>query len=290
MAITQRVMIITGPTASGKSARALDVARQHEGWVINADAMQCYKPLPILSAQPTGAEQKEIPHHLYGFADPAENITAAHWVRLAVPVIEAAWRANALPILCGGTGFYLKTLTHGMAELPSIDAAIRTTLQARLNKENLPALYQELQQYDAVLAQRIKPTDTQRILRGLEVYHGTGRALSEWQSMPATSRLSADYEWQVLNPPRAQLWHQIEKRFDEMLQAGVLDEIAAANIPATSSAYKTHGYRELKAYLANEIPMEIARERTILQTRQYAKRQVTWLRGQGLILAPAEQL
>ncbi len=283
MASANPVLMIVGPTASGKSAQALDIAQQQQGWIINADVMQCYAPLPILSAQPNVIEQVQVPHHLYGFADPTENLTAADWVDKVIPIIEAAWAAAALPILCGGTGFYLKTLTQGMAAIPAIDPAIRQQLQHRLTEGGLPIIYQELQKRDPVLATKLKPTDTQRILRGVEVYHGTGTPLSVWQNQPTQPRLTADYQWQVLNPPRKQLWQQIETRFDLMMAAGVLNEVAQAEIPANSSAYKTHGYRELKAYLANEMSFEAARERTILQTRQYAKRQTTWLRGQNLI-------
>jgi len=273
------VVIITGPTASGKSACALELARRLDGVVINADAMQCYAPLPILSAQPSAAERAEIPHRLYGFLRPEENLNAARWAELAGTEIAAAHTAGMLPILCGGSGLYLKALTSGMAKIPDIDPAVRAGLQQRLLAKDLSELYLELSRVDVELAARLKSTDTQRILRGLEVFIGTGKKLSEWQNGEHSQPPEYDFEWDILLPTREQLYENINMRTHQMIVASVLDEVRAVDIPETSTAYKTHGYREFKSYLRNETSLDAAITATQQVTRNYAKRQFTWWRG-----------
>ena len=275
------VVIITGPTASGKSARALAVARAANGVVINADAMQCYAPLPILSAQPSVAERVNIPHRLYGFLQPEENLNAARWAELADAEIAAAHRAGLLPILCGGSGLYLKALTSGMARVPDIDPAVRQNLQLRLTAEGLAELYSELSHVDAELAARLKPTDTQRILRGLEVFIGTGKKLSDWQFDEHHQPTEYDFKWEIILPPREQLYENINVRTHQMITAGVLDEVCGVDIPEFSTAYKTHGYREFKSHLRGDISLDDAIAATQQVTRNYAKRQFTWWRGQA---------
>lgn len=277
----KKVIIITGPTASGKSARALERARADHGRVINADAMQCFAPLPILSAQPSTAERAEVPHRLYGFLPPDTMLNAGRWADLARTEIAAGHAAGTLPILCGGSGLYLKALTSGVAQMPSIDPSVRANLQARLVAEGLVELYAELMHVDASLAARLKAGDTQRILRGLEVFTGTGRKLSDWQSGEHTPPLEYDFEWEIILPPREDLYRNINARTHQMIAAGVLDEVRAAEIPETSTAYKTHGYREFKNYLAGGISLGDAITATQQATRNYAKRQFTWWRGQG---------
>ena len=279
---TQRVHILAGPTASGKSSRAMAVARAAGGVIINADAMQCYAPLPILSAQPSVADRAALPHRLYGFLQPTDSINAAKWAELALHEIENVLTAGQLPIVCGGTGLYLKALTQGMAKIPDIDPAIRQSLQARLADEGLPKLYDELKTRDAALAARLKAGDTQRILRGLEVVIGTGRPLSEWQSGEHTRPPAYDFRLEIILPEREQLYENINHRTHQMIAMGVLDEVRAADIPPQSLAYKTLGYAEFRRHLTNEIPLDEAIELTQTLTRQYAKRQMTWWRNQRI--------
>lgn len=276
------VHIITGPTASGKSARALALARTMNGVVINADAMQCYAPLPILSAQPTADEQNEIPHRMYGLLEFNEKLNAANWAKLAQKEIEAAFASGQQPILCGGAGLYLRALTQGMAIIPDIDPSVRENLQSRLAAEGLEKLYAELQQADAALAARLKPNDTQRILRGLEVFAGTGRKLSDWQQDKHHQPPEYEFKWEIILPERDVLYDKINQRTHVMLAAGVLNEVAQVDIPESSTAWKTHGYREFKSHLRGEISLDDAIAQTQQVTRNYAKRQYTWWRNQSL--------
>jgi tRNA dimethylallyltransferase len=276
----KRVHIIAGPTASGKSAKALALARAENGVVINADAMQCYAPLPKLSAQPTPEERAEIPHRMYGFLDVHDTMNAARWAELATREIEAAHAAGQLPILCGGTGLYLQALTRGMAIITDIDPSVRENLMRRAEAEGLETLYNELAAVDAVLGARFKPTDRQRILRGLEVYIGTGRPLSEWQAGEHSRPPEYNFTWEILQPEREQLYANINNRTHQMIAGGVLDEVRAVEIPPTSTAWKTHGYREFKKHLAGELSLDEAITLTQNVTRQYAKRQYTWWRNQ----------
>ncbi len=275
------VHIITGPTASGKSARALEVAREAGGVIINADAMQCYGPLPILSAQPTLGEREEVPHRMYGFLQPDEKLNAARWAELARAEIEKAFIIGQQPILCGGTGLYLKALTEGMAIIPDIDPSVRAGLQERLAAENLSSLYTDLQHLDAKLAERLKPNDTQRILRGLEVLIGTGKKLSEWQQDRHYAPPEYEFKWEIILPERNALYEKINARTHAMITVGVLEEVRGVDIPETSTAWKTHGYREFKSHLCGEISLDEAIAQTQQVTRNYAKRQFTWLRGRG---------
>lgn len=260
--------------------RALEVAHAVGGVVINADAMQCYAPLPILSAQPTAGEQKEISHRMYGFLQPDEKLNAARWAELARNEIEHAFAAGKQPILCGGSGLYLKALTEGMAAVPDIDPSVRAGLQARLTAEGFEKLAAELQRVDPELAARLKPNDTQRTLRGLEVFVGTGRKLSDWQNSEHHAPPEYKFTWEIILPERDVLYGKINERTHAMLAAGVLDEVRGVEIPETSTAWKTHGYREFKSHLRGEISLDEAIAQTQQVTRNYAKRQFTWWRGQ----------
>ena len=279
---TQRVHILAGPTASGKSSRALALALATDGVIINADAMQCYAPLPILSAQPSAADLAAAPHRLYGFLQPTDSINAAKWAEIALREIEKVLANGQLPIVCGGTGLYLKALTQGMAKIPDIDPAIRQNLQQRLADEGLPKLYEELKSRDAALATRLKAGDTQRILRGLEVVIGTGRPLSIWQSGEHTRPPAYEFACEIILPEREQLYENINQRTHQMVEHSVLDEVRGADIPPESLAHKTLGYAEFRRHLANEITLDEAITLTQTLTRQYAKRQMTWWRNQRI--------
>ncbi len=276
----RHVIIIMGPTASGKSARALALACESNGIVINADAMQCYRPLPILSAQPTVEEQAQVPHQLYGLLAPDDMMTAARWRELALVEIERAFAAGQQPILCGGTGFYIKALLEGLAEIPAIDLAMRENLNAQQAAVGNAILYAELAQCDADSAARIKVGDTQRLLRALEVYHGTGQSLTWWQTQGKSAAPDWTHEIITIMPPRDDLYTRINQRTHDMLANHVLDEVAVVEIAETSPAWKTHGYREFKAYLAGRLSLDEAIAQTQQVTRNYAKRQMTWLRNQ----------
>lgn len=284
-----RIDVIFGPTASGKSALAVDrCLAQKNPVIINADAMQCYAALPVLTAQPSLEEQRGIPHVLYGFLDARETLTAAGWVNHAVHEIKSAEQNDQTITIVGGTGFYIKALMDGLSPMPDIDPGVRAELMQRLNDEGLPALYAELQSADPVIATRLKPGDTQRIIRALEVYHGTSTPLSDWQDTPL-QKPEGDWQFHVthLNPPKEKLEAKIRARLQVMLKNNALDEVRALSnridageISENAAITIAHGFKYLRAHLKDELSLEDALERTAIQTRQYTKRQRTWLRHQ----------
>jgi len=283
------INVIIGPTASGKSALAVDRSRADPSAVIiNADAMQCYDALPILTAQPTPAERAGIPHALYGILDAAQTCSAADWVTMATNEINAALAKNQKPYLVGGTGFYIKSLMDGLSPIPNIAPDVRAGLMARLDEQGLPALYAELGALDPVIATRLKPSDTQRIIRALEVYEGTGTPLSAWQDMPL-QKPSPDWTFHVIHvsPDKEILDKKIRARLQGMMDAGVMDEVKSlsdridnGDVSADAAITIAHGFRYLRSVLKNEMSLDAALERTAIETRQYTKRQRTWLRHQ----------
>jgi tRNA dimethylallyltransferase len=272
--------VIAGPTASGKSALALARAEAKGGIVINADASQVYRDLPILSAQPTPAELARAPHRLYGTIDGAEACSAARWAALATAEIEAAWAAGATPILVGGTGLYLRTLLDGIAPVPAIAPAVRETVRAL----STPALRAALEAEDPLGAARLHPNDRQRQARALEVVRSTGRSLVHWQAVSAgglAPRIML--EACVVEADRAALHARADARAAAMLEGGALaevDALLARGLPPGLPVLKTLGVAPLTALIEGRIDRAGALVRLQLETRQYAKRQETWLRNQ----------
>jgi tRNA dimethylallyltransferase len=270
-----KVLLIGGPTASGKSGLALEKARALDGVIINGDSLQVYRGLEILTAQPSPQECQEVPHRLYGFLDPSQTFSVGKWLSLVNTEIEAALKDNKLPIVVGGTGLYLKSLRDGISEIPAIDPQIRKQLK-NSQEEN----YAELKKVDPLLAERLSPQDRQRTQRGLEVFYGTGKPLSFWQTRKP---LPSPYEFDIclLMPSKAELEKRITLRLQKMLEQGVLDEIARLRLnPLSLQARKAIGFQEFEAYLKGETSFEDALELTLIHTRQYAKRQLTWFRHQ----------
>lgn len=272
--VLARVILIGGPTASGKSAYAYKLAQSHNGIILNADSLQVYSCLEILTAQPSLEEQRTLPHRLYGILDPSESCSAGRWLSLVIPEIQAAHARGQLPIVVGGTGLYLKALLEGLAALPTIDPEIRKGFQ---NRENL---YQDLEAVDPDLAGRLNPHDQQRIMRGLEVFYGTGKPLSFWQSQKPTPP-PYNFEKILFMCPKEELNTRLETRLDHMLATGVLEEISRlVSLPLSVSAGKAIGFKELSQFLEGRCSLEEARMLTLFHTRQYAKRQRTWFRHQ----------
>ncbi|MDB2536773.1 tRNA (adenosine(37)-N6)-dimethylallyltransferase MiaA, partial [Alphaproteobacteria bacterium] len=248
-------ILIAGATASGKSALAVALAEQLNGRIINADSMQVYDTLDVLTARPPRADLRRAPHVLYGHVPVAAPYSVGQWQAAALAEIEAAQGAGQRPIIVGGTGLYFKSLTQGLADIPDIPEAMRAGLRARLEKDGLAALYGELQRVDSVLAERLPPTDTQRILRGLEVFEATGQKLSDWQAQPQDAPLS-DYLGLLLMPEREWLYARCNRRFEAVLDAGALSEVErvwALNLPPDTTALKALGVAELTALLQGEI-------------------------------------
>lgn len=276
--MAKHVLVVTGPTASGKSALALGLAEQRGGTVINADAMQTYDAFPILTAQPTREECARVAHRLYGVLPLSEPLSAARWRDLATAEIERA----EMPVLCGGSGLYLRTLMQGISAIPAIASEVRDQANADWDAMGVEAFRTRLAERDPEIVARLKPGDRQRHVRAWEVVHSTGRPLSEWQTQAGEP---APYRFKIilLAPDRGWLRQRIETRFDVMLQQGVLDEVRAVFDGRPDSKWpglKAHGAPELFRYFRGEITLDEARQIAIDHTRQYAKRQMTWFRHQ----------
>jgi tRNA dimethylallyltransferase len=278
------VILIAGPTASGKSALALALAEKLGGEVINADSMQVYRDLRIITARPTPEEERRAPHRLYGHVDAAENYSTGRWCGDAGAAIEAARAAGRPAIVIGGTGLYFNALTRGLAAVPPIPEEIRTAVRRRLVSEGAPALHAELAARDPQGAARLRPGDSSRVSRALEVVLATGRSLYDWHgdNKPAIADLARAAKV-FLAPEREELLKRIDARFDAMMTAGALDEVralAARGLDPRLPAMKAHGVPWLIRYLKNEIPLAEAIEGGKRDTRQYTKRQATWFRNQ----------
>ena len=277
-------MLIAGPTASGKSALALAVAEQLDGVIINADSMQIYRDLRILTARPSPDEEARVPHLLYGHVDAALDYSVGRYLTEAADALAHAQRDSKLPIFVGGTGLYFKALTRGLAAMPPIPAPVRQAVRERLAAEGPEALHAELAQADAVSAARLKPTDRQRIARALEVVLSTGRPLSDWHAEKTTPPLDpARIVKLFVSPDRTELYARIDARFDAMLTAGALDEVkqlGARQLDPQLPAMKAHGVPWLIQHLEGRITLEEASQQAKLDVRHYAKRQYTWFRHQ----------
>jgi tRNA dimethylallyltransferase len=275
----ERVTVLTGPTAGGKSALALDLARHVGGVIINADASQLYRDLAIVSARPTAAEEAMVPHRLYGVLAGADVCTAARWAEMARAEIAGARAAGRQPIIVGGTGMYLTALVHGLAPVPAIDEGVRATVRALDTASARAALERE----DPAAAARLMPADRQRTLRALEVVRSTGRPLAEWQQKREGGLGAAAVQGIIVDRPRAELHARAETRLQLMLAAGALDEVAALlalGLPVDLPVMKALAVPQLAAHLAGQISLEAAMEQALFATRQYQKRQSTWVRNQ----------
>jgi tRNA dimethylallyltransferase len=275
---------IAGPTASGKSALALDLAARLGSTIINADSMQVYRDLRIITARPSDDDEARVPHRLYGHVDAAENYSVGRWCADVRGALEDTWEAGRVPILTGGTGLYFKALTQGLSAVPPTPLEIRTAVRARLEAEGAAAAHSELARRDPAMAAKLKPGDKMRIGRALEVLEATGRSLADWhrEGMPAI--LDPHQVIGVfLTSDRAELHRRIGTRFDAMLAAGALDEVRALDarrLDPLLPAMKAHGVPWLRRHLADEITLAEAAEGAKLDTRRYTKRQVTWFRNQ----------
>lgn len=282
------ITVIIGPTASGKSALAVQRAKGENARIINADAMQCYDPLPILSAQPTQEDCAGIPHTLYSVLKATDRMSVADWVTMAAKDIEDAFSKSQKPYLVGGTGMYIKALMDGLSPIPDVPDDIRAAVRTREKDEGLAAIYADLQARDPVMANRLKAGDTQRILRAMEVLEATGESLSVWQDIPP-QKPNPDWQFHVvqLHPEKETLERNIRTRLNNMMAAGAMNEVKALSdridageVPTDAPIIIAHGFRNLRKVLKGEKKLEDALEETAIETRQYTKRQRTWLRHQ----------
>jgi tRNA dimethylallyltransferase len=275
-------VLIAGPTTSGKSRVALDLAARFRGTVINADSMQVYGELAVLTARPGAADHARAPHRLYGTASATEAYSVGRWVADIAAALEEARKDARLPILVGGTGLYFKALTEGLAAVPDIPEELRRYWRTEAGRLGPAALHQALAARDPTMAARLKPSDPQRLLRALEVVDATGVSLGEWQGSNAAPLLAAEAALKlVIAPEREPLYAAIDARFDRMLEGGAIEEVRTLvrrDLDDGLPAMRAHGVRELAAYLAGTAGLEEATAKAKTETRRYAKRQMTWLR------------
>jgi tRNA dimethylallyltransferase len=279
-----QAILIAGPTASGKSALALRLAERIGGAVINADSMQVYGDLAVITARPTAAEQARVPHLLYGHVDAAVNYSVGQYLADAGRALAEVARSQRVAIFAGGTGLYFKALTAGLAAVPPIPADIRAGVRARLAQNGAVALHAELQRRDPLSAARLNPNDRTRVARALEVIAATGRSLTDWQQEGLPALIDTARAVRIfIAPDRAALYGRIDARFATMLAAGALEEVrrlAARQLDPLLPAMKAHGVPWLIRHLAGEIPLDAAADKARQDTRHYAKRQFTWFRHQ----------
>lgn len=280
----RNAILIAGPTASGKSRLALELAESIGGTIVNADSMQGYSVLDVLTARPSAEEMRRAPHFLYGHVDPRTAYSTGAWLRDVIALSDRGRLSGTRPIFVGGTGLYFRALEEGISEMPGIPQNVRERWRYELADKGADKLHRILMREDPRVAMMLKAGDGQRIVRALEVLQASGRSILDWQAdrgKPLIDRASASFV--VVEPDRAELVARIDRRFDGMVGAGALEEVnalAAMKLDPQLPAMKAIGVRELSAALAGEIAMADAIERAKIATRQYAKRQSTWFRHQ----------
>jgi len=274
-------VLIAGPTASGKSAAALGLARRRNGVVINTDSMQVYRELRVLSARPTAEDEARAPHLLYGHVRISKRYSAGRYQDDAARALAEARAAKRLPIFTGGTGLYFEALEKGLAPIPLVPAAVRAANRARLEEIGADAFFAELAALDPETAASLRPRDAQRVLRAADVFAATGRPLARWQKMVGKPVLDGLRVARfVIAPPREELYRRIDARLDAMIANGALDEVKPlADLDPTLPAARALGVPALLRHLAGEVTLEAAADEVKRETRRYAKRQFTWFRN-----------
>ncbi len=282
--MSRSVVVIAGPTASGKSALALAAAEAFGGIVINADSMQVYRELAILTARPGAAALARAPHRLYGVLSAREACSAGRWLDMALGEIAAAHGEGRLPVVVGGTGLYLKALIEGLSPMPAVPARVRAAVRARLARLGAEAFHAELEARDPETAARLAPGDSQRLVRAWEVLEATGRPLSAWQTGRRNGKAGElAFRAMTLSPERRALYAACDRRFEQMVVAGAVEEVRALlalGLDPELPTMKAVGVRELGRHVRGEIPLAQAIALGQRATRQYAKRQMTWFRRQ----------
>ena len=279
----KKVLILFGPTASGKSNIALKISANIKTTIINADSIQVYKNLRILTSRPSEEDEKKVTHRLYGIMDGEKNCSVASWLELAKEEIQKGWNKNTLPILVGGTGMYLKSLMEGISEIPSIPDPIKLETEKILKNKGLEYLYKILLESNNQTT--INKKDTQRIIRAFNVLQSTGKSIEEWQKV--NKKILEDLDFEIYLPPieRENLYKASEERFDEMFEKGAVEEVRRLlkqNLDINCSVMKAIGVREIQRYLNKEISKDECVNLSKKNTRNYIKRQLTWIRGNNI--------
>ncbi len=277
------VLVIGGPTASGKSGLALEAAVKYNGVVINADAMQVYQGIPIITATPTAQDKKQAPHKLYEIYPPSQRGNVADWLDLAIKEIKAAWSEKKLPIVVGGTGFYIESLIKGISPIPDTKDEIKKQIAELMKQKNLSEVYEYLTSIDPAGASMVNPNNKTRIRRALEIKLDTGKSIAEWFREPLVKFLpEADFQMIKLLPDLNELEKKCSRRFDLMMEQGALSEVEnllQLKLDKNLPAMKAIGVPELSDYLEGKTSLDEAVLLAKLHTRQYAKRQLTWFRN-----------
>jgi len=275
-----QVFALAGPTASGKTEIALEAARQLPIEIINLDAMQVYREMDIGTAKPSASERNQAPHHLFDIADPREKIGAGNYVALATNAVKDILARKKIPLFVGGTGFYLRVMRQGLSPIPEISPEVRSSLRRELSEKGLPKLREQLLEHDPDWAAQIHPNDTQRTLRGLEVFRGTGKRLSEFHKEPRSGALPFYIQVFVLEPSKEELARRIAARVPRMIEAGLIEEVQSlleSGLQADCHAMGAPGYREICQFIRGELPRTELEDAITRSHRAYAKRQRTFL-------------
>jgi len=278
----KKVILLAGPTASGKSKLAIKLARYFNGEIINADSMQVYKEISILTSKPRLQDTKIIRHHLYGFNSVKKKFSTGLWLKMVIETIEGLWENGKIPIVVGGTGLYFKALTDGLVEIPNIPNNIRIKVRTLHKKIGPKKFFIKLIKLDPLAKRFIVPSDTQRSIRAYEVKKFTNKSLFEFTKETKSNFNNSIFKKLFINIPRELLHKKIEKRVEKMLNEGAIEEVKKfykMKINKELSSNKIIGIKEIKYYLQGKITLIKAKELIIQKTRQYAKRQFTWARG-----------
>jgi tRNA dimethylallyltransferase len=282
MDIQSKIILISGPTASGKSNFAIKMANKIDGEIINADSMQVYKKLKILTARPNKKEQKNIKHHLYGVIDVNKNFSTGQWLKLAIKKIKEIRKKKKIPILVGGTGLYFQSIINGLAKIPNIPLKLRNEVKFIQKKEGQNKFYKKLLKFDKKVDGKFDPNDTQRSIRAFEIKKYTKISMYDWLNKTKSAFNENEFLKLYIDFNRQELINRISLRTVKMLQKGAIKEVKRFNtqkIKKNSSVNKVIGVNELKQYLKNQMTLEEVRELISIRTRQYAKRQTTWARS-----------
>ena len=280
--MSKKIILLAGPTASGKSNLAIHLAKKLNGEIINADSMQVYKEFLILSSRPKKKEEQKVRHHLYGFISVKEYFSAGDWLNLAKIKINNCFKKNKLPIIVGGTGLYFNTITKGISKIPNIDIKTRSKVRDYFNKVGNEKFYEKLLKIDPKIKNRILPTDSQRAQRAYEVILKTKKSLIDWVKNTQSDFINFEVKKIFLDIPRDQLLKKILKRTETMFRNKCIEEVQRFNLLRLNksfSANKLIGVQEINSYLKNLISLDQCKNLINIKTRQYAKRQNTWARG-----------
>ncbi len=282
MDLKSKIILISGPTASGKSSFAIKLAKKIKGEIVNADSMQVYKQLKVLSARPDSKNYQSIKHHLYGFQDAKKNFSTGDWLKIANKKIIEVKKRKKTPILVGGTGLYFKALTDGLVRIPNIPVRFRNKIRNLNKKIGQNKFYKQLIKLDPLSKNKINPTDTQRSIRAFEVKKFTNKSLHDWFKNTKSNYLEDDFFKIYIDYPRDELIERIHQRTGKMIKMGAVNEVKRflkLKIKKQMTACKAIGVNEIQEYLSKEKKIDEIEEKISIKTRQYAKRQSTWARG-----------